>query len=64
METEALQENQQEKMQSDQPQLDQQESGLLSADANPKGDGANRSKRFIWFSWGYPIIHPYAYVLG
>lgn len=32
-----------------QPQPESQESALLSADANPQGDNAERSKRFIFF---------------
>lgn len=32
-----------------QPQLENQQSALLSADANAKGDNAERSKRFIFF---------------
>lgn len=40
-------------------QPEQQQESLVSADANPQGDNADRSKRFIFFSkifYPYPIV--------
>lgn len=43
-----------------------QQDALLSADSNPPGDSGKRSKRFIFFSLGWPVVYSYpsAYVIG
>lgn len=43
---------------------EQQQNALLSADANPQGDNADRSKRFIFFSkifYPYPVTYSKIY---
>lgn len=53
-----------ETMLSNQSQLDQKESEILIGDSDAKEVHGKRSKRWIWYSWGYPIVHSYAYVFG
>lgn len=63
-EQEALIEPHQRQIQSDEPRGDHQESALTSVDAHAGGDQSKRSKRFVWFGWGWPPVYPYAYVFG